>query len=320
MKTVIMGAGAMGGLFGAQLASSGNDVCLVDPWKEHVEAIRSQGLKIESQGIRRVIPLEITTEPIAAGKADLILLFVKAHDTAKALDDALVLEKEDTVFLTLQNGIGNEEVICRQVDPKKVMLGVTNQGAALLGPGSIRHGGWGKTYIGELDGGQTKRAVGIARMFRNAGIETEVSGDIRRLVWEKLLINVGINPLAALTGVNNGELLDHPESLAVMEQLVSEAAAVARRKGISLEGDPMEAVKAVAGATRMNRCSMGQDLDQGRRTEIDVLNGAVVREAEMLGLAVPYNRMMTQLIKFVEKAREKRREEGRYGTKESNTR
>jgi 2-dehydropantoate 2-reductase len=105
-----------------------------------------------------------------------------------------------------------------------------------------------------------------------------------------------------------------------MEQLVSEAAAVAMRKGISLEGDPMEAVKAVAGATRTNRCSMGQDLDQGRRTEIDVLNGAVVREAQMLGLAVPYNRMMTQLIKFVEKARENRREEGRYGTKESNTR
>lgn len=320
MRTVIMGAGAMGGLFGAQLASSGNEVWLVDPWKEHVEAIRSQGLRIESQGIRRVIPLQITTEPAAAGKADLILLFVKAYHTAEAVGDALVLEKEDTVFLTLQNGIGNEEVICRKVDPQKVLLGVTNQGAALLGPGSIRHGGWGKTYIGELDGALSKRATGIARMFRNAGIETEVSGAIRRLVWEKLLINVGINPLAALTGVKNGQLLDHPEALEIMEHLVSEAAAVAGRKGIPLEGDPMDAVKAVAGATRMNRCSMGQDLDHGRRTEIDVLNGAVVREAKTLGLAVPYNRMMTQLIKFAEKTRESRREEGRYGTKEDNTR
>jgi 2-dehydropantoate 2-reductase len=213
----------------------------------------------------------------------------------------LILKKENTVFLTLQNGLGNEDVICRQVDPKKVLLGVTNQGATLLGPGRIRHAGWGKTYLGELDERRTDRIAEIARMFQKAGIESEISLSIKRLVWEKLLINIGINALAAVTGLKNGQLLDHPETLVLMEGLVSEAVEVARRKGIPIEGDPLGKVKAVAEATRSNRCSMGQDLDNRRRTEIDVMNGAVVREAESLGIAVPYNRMVTNLVKVIER-------------------
>jgi 2-dehydropantoate 2-reductase len=301
MRTVIMGAGAMGSLYGGLLASSGEEVWLVDIWKEHIDAIRSKGLTIEEKGQEQVIPIHATTEVASAGKADLVLLFIKTYHTEKAVSDALILEKENTLFLTLQNGVGNEEVVCRQVDPKKVLLGVTNQGATLLGPGRIRHAGWGKTYLGELVGKRTDRVTEIARRFQMAGIETEISLNIKRLVWEKLLINIGINALAAVTGLKNGQLLDHPETLVLMEGLVSEAVEVARRKGISIEGDPLEKVKAVAEATRANRCSMGQDLDNRRRTEIDVMNGAVVREAEHLGMAVPYNRMMTSLVKVIEK-------------------
>ncbi len=301
MKTVIMGAGAMGSLFGGLLASSGQEVWLVDIWKGHVDAVRSKGLIIEEKGQDKKVAIQATTEAASAGKADLVILFVKTYHTEKAVSDALVLDKENTVFLTLQNGLGNEEVICRQVNPKKVLLGVTNQGATLLGPGRIRHGGWGKTYLGELDGRKTDRVAEIVRLFQGAGIETEVSSNIKHLVWEKLLINVGINALAAVTGIKNGQLLDHPETLMLMEGLVSEAVEVARRKGIPIEGNPFEKVKAVAEATRMNRCSMGQDLDNKRGTEIDVMNGAVAREAERLGMAVPYNRMITNLVKVIEK-------------------
>jgi 2-dehydropantoate 2-reductase len=187
------------------------------------------------------------------------------------------------------------------VDRKKVILGVTGQGATLLGPGSIRHAGWGKTSVGELDGKITDRLNRVAQMFRKVEIETDVSFRIHDLVWEKLLVNVGINALAALLEFKNGQLLDHPETLRLMEALVNEAIEIAKKKGIRIEGNPMDRVKAVVEATRENRCSMGQDLDYKRKTEIDTINGAVVKEAKRLGISVPYNLMITDLIKVIEK-------------------
>ncbi len=301
MKIVIMGAGAMGSLFGGLLTLSGEDVWLVDIWKENIDAMRSNGLKVEDRGKVQIIPVKATTDVASVGKADLILFFVKTYQTEKAVSDVLVLQKENTVFLTLQNGLGNEETICKKVNRKKVILGVTGQGATLLGPGHIRHAGWGKTYVGELDEKITDRVTQIAQVFRKAGIETEVSSHIHDLVWEKLLVNVGINALAALTGLKNGQLLDYPETVRLMEALVSEAVEVTRRKEIQIDENPMNRVKVVIEATRENRCSMGQDLDYKRRTEIDAINGAVVREAERFGISVPYNQMITDLIKVVEK-------------------
>ena len=301
MKTVIMGAGAMGSLFGGLLALSGEEVWLVDIREDHIQALGSPGLIVEEGGKKQTIPVRATKEVTSIGKADIILFFVKAYHTEKAVSDALVLQKEDTVFLTLQNGLGNEETICKRVDPRKVILGVTNHGATFLGPGRIRHAGRGKTYIGELNGKVTARVTQLAQVFTRAGIESEVSSNIQSLVWNKLFINVGINAVAALTGLKNGHLLDYPETLRLMEALVSETIAVAREKGILIEGNPIEKVKAVAEATRENRCSMGQDFDNRRKTEIDVINGAVVREAERLGFPVPYNQMITDLVKVIEK-------------------
>lgn len=302
MKTVIIGAGAMGSLFGSLLTLSGEDVWLVDIWKDHINAIRSNGLSIEDRGKVQIIRMNATTDVTSIGKADLVIIFVKTYHTEKAVSDALILQKEDTVFLTLQNGLGNEETICKKVNRKKVILGVTGQGATLLGIGHIRHGGSGKTHLGELGGKITDRVTQIAQMFLKAGIETEVSSHIHDLVWEKLLMNVGINALAALTGLKNGQLLDYPETLRLMEALVSEAVEVARRKEIQIEGNPIDRVKAVIEATRENRCSMGQDLDYKRRTEIDAINGALVREAARLGIPVPYNQAITDLVKAIEKS------------------
>jgi 2-dehydropantoate 2-reductase len=301
MKTVVIGAGAMGTLFGGFLSLSGEEVWLVDIWKEQIQAIRSKGLSIEEKGRVQTLSINAASDVTSIGKADLILYFVKTYHTEKAVSDSLALEKEDTIFLTLQNGLGNEEILCKQINRGKVLLGVTGQGATLLGPGHIRHAGWGKTYVGELDGKATERVHQIAQIFLKAGIETEVSSRIHDLVWEKLFVNVGINALAALLGLKNGQLLDHPETLRLMEALVNEAIEVARKKGVRIEGNTIERVKAVIEATRGNRCSMGQDLDRKRKTEIDAINGAVVREAERLGISVPYNWMITDLIKMVEK-------------------
>jgi 2-dehydropantoate 2-reductase len=301
MKTVIMGAGAMGSLFGGFLSISGQEVWLVDVWKEHIDTICSKGLAIEERGKIQAISVHATSEVTSIGKADLVLFFVKTYHTEKAVTDALVLQKEDTLFLTLQNGLGNEETICKHVDPQNVILGVTGQGATLLGPGHIRHAGWGKTYMGELDGKVTDRINQVVQMFCKAGIETDISTRIHDLVWEKLFVNVGINALAAMTGLKNGQLLDYPETLRLLESLIFEAIEVAKKRGIQIQGNPLDRVKAVIEATRENRCSMGQDLDRKRKTEIDAINGAVLREAERLGVSVPYNRMITDLIKVIEK-------------------
>jgi 2-dehydropantoate 2-reductase len=302
MKTVMMGAGAMGSLFGGLLALAGEEVWLVGNRKDQIDAICSTGLAFEEKRELRIIPMNATSEVTSVGKADLVIFFVKTYDTEMAVSDALILEKEDTIFLTLQNGLGNEEAICRKIDRKKVMLGVTGHGATLMGLGHIRHAGWGKTFIGELDHRITDRVVRISQMFCDAGIETEVSSNIHDHVWGKLLVNVGINALTALTGFKNGQLLDYPETVRLLENLVIEASEVARRKGIHLEEDPVEKVRKTIEATRENRSSMGQDFDYRRKTEIDAINGAVVREAQPLGIPVPFNQAVTDLVKAIEKS------------------
>jgi 2-dehydropantoate 2-reductase len=302
MKTVMMGAGAMGSLFGGLLAHSGEEVWLVDNTKEQINTICSAGLTFEEKGKLQIIPMNATSDVASVGKADLVIFFVKTYDTERAVEDSLVLEKEDTIFLTLQNGLGNEEGICKKIDRKKVMLGITGHGATLLRPGHIRHAGWGKTFVGELDHRITDRATRIAQMFCKAGIETEASPNIHDQVWGKLVVNAGINALTALTGFKNGQLLDYPETARLMERLVFEAAQVARRKGVHIEEDPIEKVRKGAEATRENRSSMGQDFDHRRRTEIDAINGAVVREAQALGIPVPFNQAVTDLVKAIEKS------------------
>jgi 2-dehydropantoate 2-reductase len=302
MKTVIMGPGAMGSLFGSLLTQAGKEVWLVGNREEQIDRICSFGLTLEEKGKIQIVPMNATPDVTSVGKADLVIFFVKTYDIEEAVSDALVLEKEDTIFLTLQNGLGNEEVICQKIDRKKVMLGVTGHGATLIRPGHIRHAGWGKTFIGELDHRITDRALRMTQMLCNARIETEVSSNIHDQVWGKLLVNVGVNALTALTGFKNGQLLDYPESARLMERLVSEAAEVARKKGVHLEEDPIEKVRKVIEATKENRSSMGQDFDHRQKTEIDAINGAVVREAQPLGIPVPFNQAVTDLVKAIEKS------------------
>jgi len=296
-----VGAGAMGCLYGGHLAEAGVDVSLVDVWREHVDAINAKGLHMTGVSGDRVVHVPATTDPETVGKVDLVLLFVKSYDTAQAMRDSGSLIGGDTCVLTLQNGLGNLEAITEVVGVGRVLGGTTSHGSTLVSPGEIRHAGVGPTVIGTLDGGSRSMAETAADMFNGAGLQTRVSGDVRGDIWGKVLVNLGINALTALTGLRNGQLLEIPELRLLMRLAVEEGMMVAEADGVDLSIiDHVAHVYEVAEATGANRSSMLQDVDRGRRTEIDALNGAVVGLGEKLGVETPVNRALTALVKGLE--------------------
>lgn len=302
MKIAIIGAGAMGSLFGGRLALAGEDVWLLDVWEEHVRIIGDKGLAITTAAGDLVARPNATTKPEDIGAADLVIVFVKSSASRAAAETAAALLGPDTAVLTLQNGYGNAEAIAGVVGAARVIAGTTAQGATLLGPGRIMHGGSGDTHIGELGGGITDRLEKVAACLTRAGIRTVADDNVASLIWGKLVVNVGINALTAITGLTNGELADHEETRQVLAMAVEEAVRVADAAGVKLPYDnAVEKVLDVAVATAQNRSSMLQDLSGGRRTEIDAINGALVREGERVGVATPVNRVLTLLIKALEK-------------------
>jgi 2-dehydropantoate 2-reductase len=301
MKIVMLGAGAMGSLFGAMLSRCGKgDVWLLDIWEEHITQVKTHGLVVESEQGETVFKVKATTNPGEVGVADLIIVFVKAYVTREAVESNLSMVGPETVLVSLQNGLGNIETIESVVGGANFVGGVTAQGSTMVGPGRVRHGGKGPTYVGETNGKSTPKVKLVASLLGESGIPTEVSDDIERLIWEKLIVNVGINAVAAIAGVRNGELLKRDETRALMTMAVEEAERVARKKGVPVEENLVERVFEVCQATARNRCSMGQDVDNGRRTEIDFINGAIVREGKALGIPTPVNTTLTYLVKTLE--------------------
>jgi 2-dehydropantoate 2-reductase len=305
MKIAIIGSGAMGSLFGGMLALSGCDVLLYDIFREHVEKVAAEGLAIEdaATGAVTVARPQASTDPGATEGADVLVIFVKSTATEEAAAQFARRARKDAIVLTLQNGLGNEEILTRHFGSGRTAAGVTSQGATFLGPGRIRHAGKGPTHICMSDGRNEKLAP-LCRALERAGFETHVSADVASLVWSKLVINVGINALTALTNQPNGKLLESDDTRAIMADLVGEAVAVAVARGIPLtHGDPLAVVFDVAGKTGANRSSMLQDFDRKRPSEIEVMNGAIVREAQKAGIAVPVNATITRLVRALEKAR-----------------
>ena len=304
MKIVIIGAGAMGCLYGAKLSAvPANEVYLIDVWKEHIDSINEQGLMMEEGG--KLIcydKVKGASDAKQVGVCDLAIVFVKSTLTSMAVKANKAVFGPDTLALTLQNGLGNIDLICSEIGDNNVIAGTTAHGATMLGPGKMRHAGSGKTIIGELDGKQSDRIKRMEAVLNEAGMDTDVSSNVLGLVWDKLLVNVGINALTASTKLKNGELLDHPEIEALLEAAVSEANAVASAKGISLSHeDPVEHTKGVCVATAANKSSMLQDILNHKQTEIDMINGAVVREGALIGIETPVNKVLTNLIKFIQK-------------------
>lgn len=301
MRVVIVGAGAMGCLFGFLLQRARKEVWLLEKYPDLVKQIKEDGIHVEGiSGQHHVFPL-ITSEAEEITQADLIIIFVKAFDTYQAIHSAKPLVGPESVVLTLQNGIGNVEEIVKVVGPKQTIAGTTAHGATVIDLGHIRHAGTGETVIGELDGNKTSRLEKVKTFLESAGINLQLTQDVTGLLWSKLLINVGINPLTGITGLRNGELLDYEETRAIMHRAVNEAKAVADRKGICLiYPDHLKKVEAVCQATAQNISSMLQDIRNKKKTEIDFISGAILREGKKFDMDLPINQVLTHLIHLLE--------------------
>ena len=310
LRVAVLGAGALGSLYGGLLALAGCEVTLISTRLAHVAAINTRGLAIETQGqellVTNLAAVNTPREALAQGAkpphlsgqpADLLLVCVKSVATANAIAEAACLVGRNTAVLTLQNGLGNVEALCTAIPRAAVMAGVAYSGSTFQEPGRIREAGRGKTIIGELDGSGSPRAAHLCAYFNAAGLPTSVSSNVEGLLWTKLMANVGINALAALTGLKNGALLEQPGIIGIMDAAVAEAMAVAKAKGIRLEVDaPQDYCRGVASNTADNYCSMVQDVQNKRRTEVESINGAIVAYGKELGVPTPVNAMLTELV------------------------
>lgn len=302
MKIAIIGAGAMGSLYGGYLNKSGNEVYLIDVWKEHVDAINTNGLQIEEpSGAIYTYPKAVTQASLA-GIVELAVVFVKSIMTYKALEANKAVIGPDTMVLSLQNGYGNIEEIEKFVGKDHIIAGTTAHGATMLGPGKIKHAGVGDTHIGSVLKGKEDRIMQIVEVFKEAGFAIDVSDNVMKLIWEKLIINVGINALTAAVGMKNGELLDFDETKEIMELLVYEAVNTANANGMDFNRkESFEKVKMVAERTAQNKSSMLQDIANKRKTEIEMINGAIVREGQKNKISTPVNKVLLNMIRIMEK-------------------
>jgi len=302
VKIAILGAGAMGSIFGAMLAEGGNQVTLIDVWREAVNAINANGLQVDDKdGKTRTIKLRAVTSPAEAGAQDLVVVFVKAFHTEDAVRSATPLLGASTNILSLQNGWGNAPKIAAIVGSDKVLMGVTYHSATVLGPGHVQHAGWGKTIIGELEASAGARLERVAQAFRAGGMEVETTPHIRKEIWSKLALNVCTLPTAALLRFYAGELVQHDGTLRMMENLLREVVEVANAQEIPLDyNERWSAITGLLERAKGARGSMVQDVENRRRTEIDVINGAVVNAGERLGIPTPYNNTMVWMVKALE--------------------
>lgn len=300
VRAAVIGAGAMGCLFGASLAEAGCAVTFVDIRPEVVDAITANGILLEqATGTRAVSGLAASTDFAPIAKAKLVVVFVKATATAAAARAASRFLHPRALVLSLQNGLGNIERLCSLLPPASVVAGTTGCGAAELRPGHVRVAGIAETVIGELHGEHSERIARTAELLSAAGLATRVSANITGVVWTKLLANAGINALAALTGLTNGQVASVAEAFAIARQAVLEAAAVAAASGVSLTtDDPVAHLRHVAEMTARNHASMLQDVRAKRMTEIDAINGEIARRGQALGIPVPVNSLLASLVRL----------------------
>jgi 2-dehydropantoate 2-reductase len=303
MRIAVLGAGAMGSVIGGLLARAGSEVTLVDVSKSTIDAINTNGLKIEDKvGVIETVPLKATDQPGSAGMVDLLLVFVKCYHTEAAVTNALPMIGSHTTVLSLQNGWGNGPRIAKIAGDDKLLLGVCYHSATVVAPGHVLHAGKGMTFIGEVNGKMSDRLARVAKEFTGAGIEVTSTPNVLKEIWSKLALNVCTLPTSALLRFYAPQLVQHDAMLDLMRSLLHEVVAVAQAQGIALDFD--ERWEAITGL--LKRCgpnaksSMLQDVEKGRHTEIDVINGAIVEAGRRLNIATPYNDAMLKMTKSLE--------------------
>lgn len=301
MKIAIIGAGSMGCLYGGYLSKNNKKVYLIDPWIEHVNKINEEGLRIEENTVCvKTYPKAIlNTDNI--GVADLVIVFVKSTDTERVIKENKTLIGNHTMVLTLQNGYGNVEKINKYVSIENIIFGTTSHGCKRVGAGYIKHAGCGQTYIGIINKKNEDKLHEIFNILNEAGFKTEICENPMKIIWSKLVINVGINAITAILNIKNGHLLENQYALDIMEKAVEEAVKVANAKGFNFNLEhSIKKVKEVAFNTGENESSMLQDVLHKRRTEIDTINKAIVEEGKKYLVHTPVNDMLTNLVKALE--------------------
>ena len=298
-QILIVGTGAMASLFAARLASSGVKVKMLGTWQDGLRALRDDGVRVvDDDGDERTFHVDVTDDPADCLGAELVLVLVKTWQTARAAQQLGICLAQNGLALTLQNGLGNLEILQAVLGEERAALGVTTVGATLLEPGLVKNGGNGVISLGK-----EQRLRRCAHLFKKAGFVVEEVSNTDSLAWGKLIINAAINPVTALLRIPNGEILEQPAAKSLMAAAAKETASVADALGIQLPfADPVLAVETVARRTAGNLSSMLRDVMRGGQTEIDAINGAVVRAAEAVHVPTPVNQTLWELVKSLEHA------------------
>jgi 2-dehydropantoate 2-reductase len=293
VKFAVMGAGAVGCYYGGMLARAGHEVVLVGR-PAHVDAVRREGLRLQAQTFDERVQMRADTEVAAVAGADVVLCCVKSPDTedaARAMQPHLA---PGTLVLSLQNGVDNAERL-RAVLAQEVLPAVVYVATEMAGPGHVRHHGRGELVIGP-----SPRSAVLVEVFGAAGVPVQVSDNVAGALWAKLVLNCAYNALSAITQLPYGRLVQGEGVGEVMRDLVDECLAVARAEGVTLPGEAQEAVRRLAGTMPAQYSSTAQDLARGKPSEIDHLNGLVVRRGEARGVPTPVNRALWALVKLME--------------------
>jgi 2-dehydropantoate 2-reductase len=293
MKIAVMGAGAVGCYYGGMLARAGHHVTLVGR-PQHVEAIERQGLRLETKAFDERIRVSASTEASAVQGAQLVLFCVKSTDTesgAAAIEPHLA---PDALVLSLQNGVENADRL-RALLRQNVLAAVVYIGTEMAGPGHVRHHGRGELVI------EPSRASGhLAQTLIAAGVPTDISENVRGELWAKLILNCAYNALSAIAQLPYGRLVEGEGITAVMRDIVDECLAVAKADNVTIPGDVDAAIRKIAETVPGQYSSTAQDLARSKRTEIDHLNGLILRRGEALGVATPTNRLLHAIVKLIE--------------------
>ena len=298
MKILVMGTGAVGSFYGGKLADAGHEVTFIARG-ETLRALKQNGLTVKSlHGDFHLSRVHVTDQPQEVKECDLVLVCVKSYDTAAATSLLRSVVGPDTILLSLQNGVENEELLARELGSSQVMGGMAYIGAELVSPGVVVHSAAGHIVFGERDGQQTPRAERVEQIFREAGIQAQLSPHITVVLWDKLVWNAAFNAITTLTRSTVGEVLAHPRTRALVRDTMLEVITVAQAQGLDVKES--RADEHIAGSDHPPlstfATSMSQDLARGKRLEYDALNGAVVRYGERLEVLVPINRTLHQLL------------------------
>ena len=304
MKIAVVGAGAMGAIFGSRFAQAGHDTVLVDVAVPLVDKINADGITVVRGDEETVTKVPATTDPASVGPVDLVVFCVKCYHTPSAAEAARPLVRSDTVVASLQNGWGNGDVLASVYPPEQIVVGVTYNSGTVLEVGRVAHPGVGATTVGSFTDDGNGRPERLAGALGDAGLEASVASPIRPEIWKKLILNAATLPTAALTGSNAGQLTAQPDIKELVSDTAREAVAVARALGYDIdEQERLDAIHGLLERAGPARGSMLQDFEAGRRTEIDVINGAVVRAGDESGVPVTINRAFVRLVKAWESVR-----------------